>query len=157
MGWICDKTCIQTRVFKWRGETNQSKNGIDLVIPVVGAVSKPIEHPFKEPIFIGSSFGITTRRADNSNVVGGENTLAECILQSPWHNGWRDTTAKLVKKRRESWQRTGANLLLVLQTLSSWLPRTTMWDLAQKRAESLILLDDKDAHSWNCPRCPFFT
>jgi hypothetical protein len=53
---------------------------MDLVIPVAGAEPKSIEHPFKEPIFIGSSFRITTRRGYNSIFVGRENTVAECIF-----------------------------------------------------------------------------
>ncbi len=52
---------------------------LDLVIPVAGAAPKLVECPFKEPIFIGSSFRITTRRACNCNFVERENTLAKCI------------------------------------------------------------------------------
>jgi hypothetical protein len=44
------------------------------------AVPKSIEHPFKEPIFIRSGFGIAAREANNSNLVRKKDALTECVF-----------------------------------------------------------------------------
>ena len=71
--------CVEIRILKGRGKSNQNENGIDLVVSVPWTAPQPIESLPEKPILIRSRLRIATGRADNRCFLQRENTLTEYI------------------------------------------------------------------------------
>ncbi len=86
---------------------------------MTGTPTETIQRFPEEPIFVFGGVGVSNWRLDNSDLLVGEDALAEGVLQSPCLRVRRCSTARLTMRRIESGRRTGAYFSDLVHTRSS--------------------------------------
>ncbi len=99
-----------------------------------------VERLSQKPVFVLCIIGIANRWFDNCYFIVRKNALAECILAISLVQHVVFLDAMLTTRRMLSRQSTDAYFLGLDQTLSSWFPKATMRDLAQRGLNILSFL-----------------
>ena len=94
------------------------------------AAPKSIERPLKEPIFIRGGFRIAARGANNSDLIGREDALTECVFTITLMKGTMRRDRHACEEVERILMEDRGKFVLFFQTRSSWYPRTMMQDLA---------------------------
>ncbi len=133
----------------------EAETGEDLayfVVPMLWATSQAIQRAIEKPIFILFSIGIPDRRFDDSDFIGGKDSLTESVFavslfQCPTLlNGHTDDKSEGIRtKDRGIFLRFGPDpIFMVAQNEDA--------GFSAMRAQHFVGFDGENTHSRNCTR-----
>jgi hypothetical protein len=129
---VTDKTGIEAQIFERGCEAIGVEDCADLIIPVSGAPLEAKEGALKKPILIRSGFQIAARGSNNGNLIWRENSLTEGVFAVALTKRTKTCNSHTSKEAERILSKDWSKLLLFVHALSSWLPRMTMQDFAQR-------------------------
>jgi hypothetical protein len=143
VGWVYDDSGEIARVRRIFLEAKTLEYALYFCVPMARTAGEAVKVRSRSQYLFfsvpGSPMGGLTIVASSA----GRMPWQKAFLQSTCLSVQQRSTAMLTMKRRVSGQRTGAYLSDFVQMQSSWLPRTTMRDLAGRGLSILSFLMDR--------------
>jgi hypothetical protein len=124
-------------------EAKTLEDALYFCVPMARTAAEAVQSMFKEPIFVFFSVGVANRGLDSCYLICRKNVLAHSIFKVALFKRTTTLNGHLTMRCRVSGQRMGAYFSDFVQTRYSWLPRTTMQDLARRGLSISSFLMDR--------------